>query len=195
MVGREELGKHVQEGRAREDAILLRLAAITAALDQRSEAVEACTAACPKMSPAITTHPTVDLPPPAERSGTVKTCTAACQSSAVTTDPTVDLPPPADGLRYSRSNDNLRKLQGLKDAADGVEGVKARAGARRVGKSRGSVPLRKRLVPDETQPTKESMCHQNDDGSEIIAVGKSDCDVVVFPRMLASAQVYIIQPP
>ncbi len=171
--GRDFLGQHVQEGRAREEEILLRLTTITNAagstVDQSSGAPE---------SEAYTSNTTA-LPK----------AWLACSN--------VDLPRPIDDPGYTWSHHRLEKPHGLKKEADKrtdeqghlelpKRSVKARTGTGKSGKSQ-SVHLSTRpvstrsLAQVETKPIKELSDNQH--GSCEMAAGwQSKCDVVIFPR-------------
>jgi hypothetical protein len=149
----------VQEGRAREDTIMLRLAAIASAagsvVEQRPGASTACQvapAALPKKSLAISTG---------------------------------NLPLPADGLRYTGPHHHLEKLQGSKEATV-KERASTRESCKSGGSGHRS---RKTMTPAESKPIKEVIQTVNQgECSDMIVGGQYKCDVV-FPRPAVTVQV------
>jgi hypothetical protein len=146
----------MQEGRAREDEMLLRLTTITtsaasSAVGQRAGAVEA-------------------RPTPLSKASMAKSSNG--------------LPLQADDLSYTEPTQHSEKQQGWKEASDRTAlglGVKTRKAARESGKSPGDVQLsRKRPDPVEAKPLREKTSYQGL-GHEITGGWQSECDVVIFP--------------
>ncbi len=161
----------MQEARAREDAVLLRLATIESSVKRKSEVIKVCPAAVPRESPGI---PTVDMPL---------------------------LPPVDQGLEHTGFHQHSKKqsLKGNADegvktktassfsAARGSLARKSGESIHRPKKARAPVST---YPTNNTRPTKEFM-DSLDGGSGLIAGQPLKCDVVVFPQSLATAQVRI----
>ncbi len=154
----------MQEGRAREDEILLRLTTITNAA-----------------SSAVEQHSSL-------RATKSETGLASSSPSNVSLEYSkIDQPLPVDVLSYSSSNCRRDKLLGLKIAQDKSSEdqgllpenqVQARATTKKSGKSKGGVhQTRNSLAHVEANPIKESAGNQ-----EIVSGWRSKCDLVFFPH-------------
>ena len=163
----------MQEGRAREDEILLRLTTITNAASSAVEEQSSSGAIKSEASP--TAFPKESL-----------------ASSRV------NLPLPVDDLRSTWSHHHSDKMHDLKmvegersEEQGQLQGnqIKARTSTtgRKSIKSQGGVS-RKSLAKDEMKQLKDSTGYQSG-GSEMTAGWQSQCDVVIFPRSAVQVRI------